>query len=116
MVGEQVLEATLDGAQVVDAAMLEKVSVFDGDDGLYHLGRDVIVGDQAPLGAVLVFGEGGDQLWFELVGAEGCSIFSGDALHCAAAGVDSGSVGVVVALRPGFDEDVVAIELVGSHL
>ena len=67
--GEDVLHAALDGADVVDAAVLEEAAVFDGDDGLHHVRRDVVVGDEAALGAVLVFGERGDELRLELVGA-----------------------------------------------
>ena len=37
---------------------------------------DLIVGDEAALGAVLVFGEGGDELRLKLVGGEGGAPFS----------------------------------------
>jgi len=94
--------------------VIEEVTVFDRDDGLHHLGRNVLVGDEAALGAVFVFGQGGDELWLQLVGTEGGSVFGGDALNDAVAGVDGGAVGVVVALRAGLDEDVVAIELIGA--
>ena len=80
VVREDVLEGALGGAEVVDAAVLEEVAVFDGDDGLHHARRDLLVGDEAALGAVLVFGERGDELRLEFVGAEGGSVFGGDAL------------------------------------
>ena len=56
------------GANIVDAAVLEEATVFDGDDGLDHARWNLVVGDETALGAVLVFGECGDELWLELVG------------------------------------------------
>ena len=84
---------------VVDAAVIEEAAVFDGGDGLDELRGDLVVGDETALGAVLVFGEGGDELGLELVGAEGGAVFGGDALDLAAGGGDGGAVGGVVALR-----------------
>ncbi len=34
--GEDVLHGAFGGAEVVDAAVIEEVAVFDGDDGLHH--------------------------------------------------------------------------------
>ena len=98
-VGEDVLHGALDGAEVVDAAVLEEAAVFDGGDGLDEAWRDLFVGDEAALGAVLVFGERGDELGLERVAAQGGTVFGGDGLDFAAGGVDGGAVGGVVALR-----------------
>ncbi len=113
------LEIVDDGsghAVVVDAAVLEEAAVFDGGDGLDHARGDLVVGDEAALGAVLVFGEGGDELGLELVGAERGAVFGGDALDGAAGGVDGGAVGGVEGLGAGLDEDGVAVELEGAEL
>ena len=39
-------------APVVDAAVLEEAAVLDGDDGVDQVGRNLVVGEQAALGAV----------------------------------------------------------------
>ena len=116
VVGDEVGEGALGDAEVVDAAVIEEVAVFDGGDGLNHARGNLVVADEAALGAVFVFGESGDELGFELVGAEGDAVFGGDALNDAVGGVDGGAVGVVVALGAGLDEDVVGVELEGAEL
>ncbi len=113
---DHVGECAFGDAEVVNAAVLKEVPVFNCDDGLHHLLRNLIVGDEAALGAVLVFGERGDQLRFELIGAESNAILGSNALHYAVACVDRGSVGVVIAIRTRLDEDIVAVELVSPHL
>ena len=114
VVADDVFDGALGDAEVVDAAVLEEVAVFDRGDGLDHARRDLFVGDEAALDAVLVFGESGDELGFELVRGERCTVFGGDALYFATGGIDGGTVGGVVAFRAGLDEDVVAVELVGA--
>ena len=116
LAGDDVGEAAFDGAEVVDAAMVEEVAVFNGEDGLDEAGWDLLVGDEAALGAVLVFREGGDELGLELVGLECGAVFRGDALDLAIGGVDGGAVGVVVALSAGLDEDVIAVDGEGAKL
>jgi len=116
VMGDEIREGAFRDAEVVDAAVSEEIPVFDGRDGLHHAGRDFLIGDEAALGAVLVFGEGGDELRFELVGAEGDAVFGGDALNDAITRVDGGAVGVVVAFRARFDKDVVGVELKGAEL
>ncbi len=101
----------------VDAAVLEEAAVFDGGDGLHELVGDLVEGDEAALGAVLVFGEGGDELGLELVGGELGAVFGGDGLDFAVRGGDGGAVGGVVGLRAGLDEDGFgAAKLVGAEL
>jgi hypothetical protein len=114
--GDDVLHDALRGAAPVDAAVLEEAAVFDGEDSLHHLWRNLFVGDDEALAAVLVFGECGDELRLELIGGERGAVLGGDGLHGAAGGVDGGAVGGEVALRAGLDEDVVAAKLEAAKL
>jgi len=116
MVREQILKTAFDGAQIIDSAMIEEVAILNCDDRLHHVLRNLLVGHKAPLGPVLVFREGRDELGLKFVGLELGSVFCGDALNDAVPGCDGGAVGVVVALRAGLDENVVAVELVGAEL
>ncbi len=115
VVADDVFDSTFGDAEVVDSAVLEEAAVFDGGDGLDHARGDFAVGDEAALGAVFIFGEGGDELGFEGVAAEGDAIFGGDGLDDAASRVDGGSVGGMVALGAWLDEDVVSVELEGAE-
>ena len=115
MAEEIVVEGAGD-AVVVDAAVLEEAAVFDGGDGLDEARRDLGVGDEAALGAGLVFGERGDELGLELVGGERCAVLGGNGLDATAGGGNGGAVGGVEALRAGLDGDAVgAMELIGAE-
>ena len=52
---------------VVDAAVLKEAPIFNGDDGLHEVRRNLVVSEQAALGAVGVFAEAGDEQRLELV-------------------------------------------------
>src|SRR5207249_246863 len=71
VVREEVCDSAFGDTEVVDAAVVEEVTVFNGGDGLHQARRDLLIGNQAALGAILVFGERSDELRFELVGGEG---------------------------------------------
>ena len=53
-VRDEVLPGALGGADVVDAAVLEKAAVFNGGDGFDHARGDFGEGDEAALGPVFV--------------------------------------------------------------
>ena len=91
--------AQLDHADVVDAAVLEEAAVFDGEDGLDEVLRDLVVGDEAALGAVGVFAEAGDEKGFEFVAGERLAVVVGDGVDDAVGDVDGGAVLGVVGLR-----------------
>ena len=67
--------------QVVDAAVLKEAAVFDGDDGMNKVGRNLVVGEQAALGAVGVLAQAGDQQRFEFIAGERLAVIVGDRLH-----------------------------------
>jgi len=113
---DEIGEGAFGDSKIVDSAVVEEVTVFNGGDGLHHARGNLVVGDEATFGAVLVFGESRDELRFELVGAEDDAVFGGNALYNSAACIDRGAVSVVVALWARFDEDVVGVELVGAEL
>jgi hypothetical protein len=55
---QQVIEAGLPGAEEVQAAVLVKGTVFDGNGCLLHRGRDLSQGhDVAPLGSLMDLGQ-----------------------------------------------------------
>ncbi len=115
-VSAEVVPGPADHAVVVNASVIEEAAVFDGGNGLHETLRNLVVADEAALGAVLVFRERGDELGLQLVGAEGDAGFGGDLLDYAAGGGNGGAVSGVEALWAGFDEDVIAIELEGTQL
>ena len=67
LVREDILHAALDHTEIVDATMLEEPAVFNRDDRLHHARGNLVVLYEAALGAVLVFGERGDELRLQLV-------------------------------------------------
>ena len=77
---EEVVVEGAGHAVVVHAAVVEEAAVLDGGDGLDEALRDFVVGDEAAFGAVLVFGERGDELGLELVGGKRGAVVSGDGL------------------------------------
>ena len=73
--------------------MLEEAAVLDGEDGVEHVGGNLIVGDDAALDAVFIFGERGDELRLELVGGEGCAVVGDDGLDDGVGGAAEGGRG-----------------------
>ena len=119
-VAEEIVIDRAGDAVVVDAAVLEEAAVLNCGDGLDQPGRDLGVGDEAALGAGLVFRERADELGLELVSGERGAILGDDGLDfCAvqaAGGGDGGAVGRVEALWAGLNGDAVsAVELVSSE-
>ena len=90
---------------VVDAAVLEEAAVLDGEHRLHQMRGDFVVGDQAALGARLVFRQAGDQQRLELIGLEGGAVVSFNVLHQAIPGDNGRAVLGVVGLRTGLDFD-----------
>jgi hypothetical protein len=72
-----------DHAPVVDAAVLKEAAVFDGEHGLHQVGRNLVVGDEAALGAVGVVAQAGDEQRLKLVAGERLAVVVGDGLDNA---------------------------------
>src|ERR1700733_6370455 len=53
--------------EVVDPAVIKKTSILDRSNGIDQIGWYFVKAHQAALGAILPFGEPGDQCWFQFV-------------------------------------------------
>ena len=80
-------------APVVDAAVLEEAAVLDGHDGVDQIVRNLVVGEQAALGAVGVVAQAGDEQRLELIAGQPLAMVVGDGLHHAAADANGGASG-----------------------
>ena len=67
--------------------MLEEAAVFDGEHGLDQIGRNLVVADEAALGAVGVLSEAGDEQRLEFITGQGLAAVVGDGFHNA--GIDA---------------------------
>ena len=65
-----VVEQRAHHADVVHAAVLEEAAVFDGDHRMHQVLRNLVVGDQAALGAVGVFAQAGDQQRLQFIAGQ----------------------------------------------
>ena len=86
-------------AEVVDAAVFEESPVFNGQHSLHQVRRNLVVGEQAALGAIGVFAEAGDQQRLQLIAGERLPMVVGDGVDHAVADVDGGASSGVIGLR-----------------
>ena len=63
---------------VVDAAVLEEAAVLDGQHGVDQIRRNLVVGEQAALGAVGVVAEAGDEQRLQLIAGQRLAVIVGD--------------------------------------
>ena len=96
--------------------MLEEAAVFNGDDGMNEIRRNLVVGEEAALGALRALAQAGDEQRLELVAGKLLAVRVGDRIHHAAADVDGGAVGRVIRLRAGLHRDLLHAFAVGSQL
>ena len=95
--------------------MLEEAAVFNGQHRMHQVLRDLVVGDEAALGAVGVFAEAGDQFGLELVAGQRLTAIVGNGIHLAILDLNGGAVLGVIGLRAGKDGDAVVARAVGAH-
>ena len=88
-------------AQIIDAAVLKKSPVLDGDDGMRQVGRNFVVGEHAALDAVGVLAESGNQQRLKLIARKRLPVLVGDVVDHATADVDGSAIGRVIRLRAG---------------
>ena len=101
-------------APVIDAAVAEEATVFNGGDGGNEVGREILVGDEAALGVVLV-GEAGDEEGLQLVGGERAAVFADNLGDGVVGKADGGAVLRVVGLGAGMDGDGAGVFGVSAH-
>ena len=90
--GRYVAEDGVGQSPVVHAAVLEEAAVLDGQHGLDEGLRNLIVGEQAALGAVGVFTEAGDELRLQFITGQRLAVIVGDGIDNAGAEVDGCAV------------------------
>ena len=101
-------------AQEVHAAVLKEAPVFDGQHRIHHQLRNLVVGDQLPLGPVPGIEQGSDHLRFEFVGRQ-IAGFAGDAFDFAAADPDDGGFLAVIGVGTGLDLDAAFKQAITAH-
>ncbi len=70
-------------AEVVHAAVLEEAAILDGQNGLDQVRRNLVVGEQAALGAVGIVAEAGDEQRLQLIAGKRLAMIVGDRIHDA---------------------------------
>ena len=116
LAGSHVADDRLEQPPVVDAAVLKEAAVLDGQHGLHQIWRNLVVGDQAALGAVGVVAQAGDQQRLQFIAGQRLAVIVGDRLHHAGADADGGAVLRVIGLRAGAHGDGLHAFGVGSQL
>ena len=77
---EDVVAHRAHDAPIIDAAMLKKAAVLNGDDGMHKIGRNLVVGEHAALGALGALAQAGDEQRLELVARKSLAVLVGDGL------------------------------------
>ena len=58
---EDVVAKRAEDTHIIDAAMLKEAAVFNGDDGMHEIGWNLLVSEQAALGALGALAEPSDE-------------------------------------------------------
>ena len=114
-VADQIVPDRIQQPQVVDAAVLKEAPVLDGQNRLHQVLRNLVVGEQAALGAVGIVAQAGNQQRLQLIAGQRLAMIVGDRLHHAGADVDGRAVLRVIGLRAGAHGDGLHALLVGSQ-
>ena len=77
----QIVAQRAQHADVVHAAVLKEAPVLNGHHRLHQILRNLVVGDQAPLGAVGVLAQAGDQQRLQLIARQRLPVIVADRLH-----------------------------------
>src|SRR5580698_4862534 len=104
-VADDVVPSPTDHAEVVDAAVLKKTAVFNCQNALNEIVGKLVVGDKAPLGAVGVVAQAGDEQRLKFVAGKGLAMVVGNRSDNTRADMDGGAVLRVIGLRAGVNGD-----------
>ena len=111
----QVMENRIHEPPVVNAVVLKEAAVLNGQDGLDQVLRNLVVGDQAALGAVGIVAEAGDEQRLQLIAGQRLAMIVGDGFHHAGADADGCAVLRMIGLRTGAHGDGLRALRVGSQ-
>jgi len=87
-VSDHVMPGPAHHAHVVDAAVLEELAVFNGQNSLYDMWRNFVVFEQPSLGAIDVITKTGNQLRLQLIAGERLPVIVTDRRNLPAADVN----------------------------
>ena len=95
--------------------MIKEAPVFDRSDRIHKIGRQLVIGHQAALGAVLPFREPRDHLRLQLISVQLLRAVAGDPADHPLVKRDRSTLLRVVRLRARLNPDAVIVERIGPH-
>ncbi len=102
-------------AEVVDPAVIKKTPILDRSYGIDQIGWYFVKADQAALGAVLPFGEPGDEFRLQFVCVQRLAPIAGNLADQTFVEGNGGALFGVIRLWPGLDGNAGIVQRVGAH-
>jgi len=98
----------------LEAPMPEEAPIFNGQHCIHHQLRNLVIGDQLPLGTLFGIEQRSDHLRFELISGQ-ITRSAADAVDLAGANMNDGRLLRMIGIRAGFDLDSAVEQAVAAH-